>query len=78
MALISVNLGVINVLPIPVLDGGHLLFFLVEAIRRRPISIRSREVAIQVGVVVLGALMVFVFFNDIVRILNDFAGAGKG
>ena len=65
-------------LPIPVLDGGHLLFFLVEAIRRRPVSLRSREVAMQVGVVVLGALMVFVFYNDILRILNDLSRTGKG
>ncbi len=70
MALISVNLGVINVLPIPVLDGGHLLFFLVEAVRGRPLSARYRELAQQVGVFLLVALMVFVVFNDISRIVN--------
>ncbi len=70
LALISVNLGVINVLPIPVLDGGHLAFFLVEAIRGRPLSLRVRELAQQVGVFLLVALMVFVVFNDISRIVG--------
>jgi regulator of sigma E protease len=67
MALISVNLGLINLLPIPVLDGGHLFFFLVEAIRRRPISLRSREVASLVGVSVLVVLMAIAFKNDVER-----------
>lgn len=70
VALISVNLGVINVLPIPVLDGGHLFFFLIEAVRGRPLSTRYREVAQQVGVFLLVALMVFVVFNDISRIVS--------
>ena len=67
MALISVNLGLINLLPIPVLDGGHLLFFLLEAIRRRPISLRAREVASLVGVSVLVVLMLIAFKNDVER-----------
>jgi regulator of sigma E protease len=70
MALISINLGVINVLPVPVLDGGHLAFFLIEAIRGRPLSVRYREIAQQVGVFLLVALMVFVVFNDISRIVS--------
>ena len=70
MALISVNLGVINVLPIPVLDGGHLFFFLIEGVRGRPLSVRYREIAQQVGVFLLVALMVFVVFNDISRIVS--------
>jgi regulator of sigma E protease len=70
MALISINLGVINVLPVPVLDGGHLLFFLIEGIRGRPLSVRYREIAQQVGVFLLVALMVFVVFNDISRIVS--------
>ena len=53
MAVISVNLGVLNLLPIPVLDGGHFLFFALEAILRRPLDIRHREIAQQVGLVVL-------------------------
>ena len=69
IALISVNLGILNVLPIPVLDGGHLFFFLIEGLRGRPLSIRVREMAQQVGVLLLVALMVFVVFNDISRIV---------
>ncbi len=68
LALISVNLGVINILPIPVLDGGHLAFLGVEALRGKPLSVRVREGALQLGMVLLGALMIFVVFNDIVRI----------
>lgn len=67
-ALISINLAILNVLPIPVLDGGHLLFFFLEAVRGRPVSIRVREVAQQAGMFVLLMLMVFVFYNDITRL----------
>jgi regulator of sigma E protease len=67
VAVISVNLGIINVLPIPVLDGGHLFFFLIEAVRGKPLSVRVRETAMQVGVLLLVTLMVFVFYNDIAR-----------
>ena len=66
-AMISINLGVINLFPIPVLDGGHLLFFLIEAVMRRPLSIKAREMASQVGLFLLVSLMVFAFYNDIVR-----------
>jgi regulator of sigma E protease len=69
MALLSINLAILNFLPIPVLDGGHLLFFLIEAIIRRPVSIKVREFAQQTGVVLLVMLMVFVFYNDITRLL---------
>ena len=71
ITLLSVNLGIINLLPIPVLDGGHLLFFLIEAVSRRPINLKMREVAQQVGIFILVLLMIFVFYNDIVRILFD-------
>jgi regulator of sigma E protease len=70
IALLSVNLGILNLLPIPVLDGGHLLFFVIEAIRRKPVNLRMREVAQQVGMFVLILLMVYVFYNDIARMLN--------
>ena len=69
IALISINLAILNFLPIPVLDGGHLLFFFIEAILKRPVSIRVREVAQQAGMFVLILLMIFVFYNDITRIL---------
>ncbi len=67
MAVISVNLGLINLLPIPVLDGGHLLFFLFEAARRRPLPLRIREVASLVGMVMLMLLMLVAFKNDVER-----------
>ncbi|RZB30600.1 MAG: regulator of sigma E protease [Desulfobacteraceae bacterium Eth-SRB1] len=68
IALLSVNLGILNILPIPVLDGGHLVFFFIEAVTGRPVSIRVREIAQQAGIVILLLLMVFVFYNDITRI----------
>lgn len=68
MALISVNLAILNFLPIPVLDGGHLIFFLIEAVIGRPVSIRVREIAQQAGIFVLILLMIYVFYNDITRV----------
>lgn len=67
IAFISINLAIINLLPIPVLDGGHLLFFSIEAIKGRPVSIKVREVAQQVGLFILIMLMILVFYNDITR-----------
>jgi regulator of sigma E protease len=70
MALISVNLGLMNLLPIPVLDGGHIVATAVEAATRKPLSLRTREVANLVGILLLVFLMVFVFKNDIVRLMG--------
>lgn len=67
MAVISVNLGLMNLLPVPVLDGGHLVFLGFEALRRRPPSLRVREVANMVGFALLMMLMVLVFKNDLLR-----------
>ena len=67
-AIISVNLAVLNLLPVPMLDGGHLAFFVVEAIIGRPISVKKREAAQQVGFVLLMLLMVYALYNDLVRI----------
>jgi regulator of sigma E protease len=67
LALISINLGILNLLPIPILDGGHVMFFTIEAVKRRPLSLRAREIASYVGLVLLISLMVFAFKNDIVR-----------
>lgn len=69
MALLSVNLGVLNLLPIPILDGGHLIFYLWELIFRKPVSMRAREIAQQVGLALLIGLMVLAFYNDIARYL---------
>jgi regulator of sigma E protease len=65
MAVISINLGLLNLLPIPVLDGGHLLFFAIEGALRRPLPLRVREVAHLVGMVLLVSLMALAFKNDI-------------
>ena len=68
IAILSINLGVLNLLPIPILDGGHLAFFAIEAIKRQPLSVRSRELAQQVGLFLLICLMLFAFRNDIVNL----------
>jgi len=70
LAFLSVNLGVLNLLPIPALDGGHLAFFAIEGLMRRPLRQRHREIAQQVGVLLLITLMVFVFYNDIHRLVQ--------
>ncbi len=70
MALISVNLALMNLLPIPVLDGGHIAQSVIEGVTRRPLSVRAREVANVVGLILLFTLMIFVFKNDIVRLLG--------
>ncbi|ACN14823.1 membrane-associated zinc metalloprotease [Desulforapulum autotrophicum HRM2] len=70
IAMLSINLGIINLFPVPVLDGGHLLFFGLEALTGKPAGERLRERANQFGIVLLLTLMVFVFYNDILRIFN--------
>ncbi|MDR2367071.1 MAG: RIP metalloprotease RseP [Deltaproteobacteria bacterium] len=69
MAMISINLAIINLVPLPILDGGQILFFLIEAVRRKPLSLRFKEVSQIVGICALLALMVMVFYNDISRIV---------
>jgi len=70
MGVLSVNLGILNLLPIPILDGGHLVFFSVEAILRKPLNMRTMEIMQQIGLVLLGTLMIFVFYNDLVRVFS--------
>jgi regulator of sigma E protease len=69
MALISVNLGILNLLPIPILDGGHILLLTLEGLRRRDFSLAFKERFIQVGLVFLLALIVYVTYNDVARML---------
>lgn len=71
MAVISINLAILNLLPIPVLDGGHLLFYGIEAVKGKPVSLKTREVTQMVGLALLLALMVFAFYNDITRIISQ-------
>jgi len=73
MAILSVNLGLINLFPIPMLDGGHLMFYVIEAFRGRPLSERAQEYGFFVGMGLVGALFLFVTFNDLSRLgLVDF------
>ncbi len=68
MAILSIGLGVLNILPIPVLDGGHLLLLGIEAIRRKPLTIRQMEVIQQVGLSLILLLMIVVIRNDLARL----------
>ncbi|MDN5842787.1 MAG: RIP metalloprotease RseP [Alcaligenaceae bacterium] len=70
LALISISIGVLNLLPIPMLDGGHLFFYLIEALRGRPVSTKTREVGQRVGLSMLLALMALSFFNDFARLFS--------
>ena len=71
MGLLSINLGVLNLFPIPVLDGGHLFFYLIEAVTGKEVNIRWRERAQQVGFAILIMLIIFVFYNDILRLFGE-------
>lgn len=68
MAILSINLGVINLFPIPVLDGGHIFFYLIEIVIRREVSVKVKEISQQIGFVALLMLMLFVIFIDIERL----------
>jgi regulator of sigma E protease len=70
MAVLSVNLFLLNLLPIPVLDGGHLAFLFLEAVRGKPLDVKHREMAQAVGMMLILTLMVFVFYHDIVRLFS--------
>ena len=67
-AVLSISIGVINLFPVPMLDGGHLLFFAIEAIRGRPLSERVQEIGFRIGFVAVIALMIFAFRNDIINL----------
>jgi regulator of sigma E protease len=70
MALLSLNLGILNLLPIPVLDGGHLVFLGIEGIIRRPIPLKLKLIIQQVGMFLILGLMIFVIYNDVLRIIQ--------
>jgi len=63
-ALLSLNIGIFNLLPVPVLDGGHLLYYVIEAVRGRPLSQRAQEIGFRVGFAIVGSLMIFTLLND--------------
>ncbi len=68
MAFLSVSLGILNLFPIPVLDGGHILFFTIELMTGRPVNLKVREIAQQIGLALLLLLMGFAFYNDIMKL----------
>lgn len=70
IAAVSANLAVINLFPVPVLDGGHLLFFAIEAVIRRPISRKIKEICLQIGMALLLSLMAYVIYKDIMRLVH--------
>jgi regulator of sigma E protease len=70
LALISISLGVLNLLPVPLLDGGHLLYYTVEIIKGRPVSEKTMEIGQQIGIAILLTLMLFAFYNDINRLIT--------
>jgi regulator of sigma E protease len=69
--ILSVSIGLLNLFPIPLLDGGHLLFYLVEAVRGRPLSERAQEVGFRIGLAIVVMLMIFATFNDILRLATS-------
>jgi len=71
LAFLSIQLGILNLLPIPILDGGHLFFACFELVFRRPLSLKAREIAQQIGLALLIMLMLLAFYNDIVRLLGS-------
>jgi regulator of sigma E protease len=74
--LLSLNLGLINLFPIPILDGGHLLFYAIEGIRGRPLTEKMQDYAFRIGLALVMTLMVFATWNDLVnlRVVDFFAG----
>jgi regulator of sigma E protease len=69
LALIGISLGVLNLLPVPLLDGGHLLYYMVEMIKGSPVSEKTMEIGQQIGIAILLTLMLFAFYNDINRLI---------
>jgi regulator of sigma E protease len=67
-AILSISIGLINLVPVPLLDGGHLLYYAFEALRGRPLSERAQELGFKVGMALVGALMLFATFNDILNL----------
>jgi regulator of sigma E protease len=68
MALMSVSLGILNLLPIPMLDGGHLVYYIIELIRGKPVSEQIQLVGLKIGMVLLGSMMFLAIFNDFMRL----------
>ena len=70
LAIVSISLGILNLLPIPILDGGHLTYYMIEVIRRKPVSDETQEFATRIGMILLFTLMAVALYNDILRVLG--------
>lgn len=68
LAFLSISLGVINLLPIPMLDGGHLLYYVLEVIRGKPLSLKIQQMGLSIGIVILFSLMILAFYNDVIQL----------
>lgn len=77
IAILSVSIGLLNLAPVPMLDGGHLLFFAIEAIRGQALNERAQEFAFRIGLAMVGVLMIFSTYNDIARLFHRFAGGAS-
>lgn len=77
IAILSVSIGLLNLAPVPLLDGGHLLFFSIEAIRGQALNERAQEFAFRVGLAMVGVLMIFSTYNDIARLIQRLAGGAS-
>ena len=70
LAIVSVSLGVLNLLPVPMLDGGHLFYYLIEWVKGSPVSAETEAVGFRLGMAIIGGLMVLALYNDVTRLLN--------
>ena len=70
LAIVSISLGILNLLPIPILDGGHLTYYLIEVVRKKPVSDETQEFASRIGMVLLFSLMGVALYNDILRVMG--------
>lgn len=77
IAILSVSIGLLNLMPVPLLDGGHLLFYALEALRGKALNERAQDFAFRVGLAMVGALMIFSTYNDLARLLQKWAGGAS-
>ena len=70
LAIVSISLGILNLLPIPILDGGHLTYYMIEVVRRKPVSEETQEFASRIGMILLFSLMAIALYNDILRVVG--------
>jgi regulator of sigma E protease len=74
-AVLSVSIGLLNLFPVPLLDGGHLLFYMIEAARGKPLSERAQEMGFRIGFAIVVMLMVFATYNDIVHLFTQWTAS---